>query len=78
MPVGGRVLIRSRVDWRVAVISRKNDDGITLSVASPKGRNYRIKRSPGTELTLDGAIPFLDSEYPEPWRDNFTQYDGRW
>jgi hypothetical protein len=35
IPLGGRLLIRSKKDWRVAVVSRIGEDKITISVASP-------------------------------------------
>lgn len=78
MPIGCRLLVRSRKDWRVAVVSRIADGQIVLSVASPKGRNYRLRR--GAELTLgfDGSIPYLIADAPEKWRDNFSPYDSRW
>ncbi|MBA2335279.1 MAG: hypothetical protein ACR2M8_13480 [Pyrinomonadaceae bacterium] len=78
MPLGGRLLIRSRTDWRVAVVSRIIEDRITLSVSSPKGRNYRLRRLPESEIFFDGTIPFLVFEADENWRENFAFYDSRW
>jgi len=78
LPIGGRLLIRSRLDWRVAVVSRKTDDGITLSVASPKGRNYRLRREPGHAVRLERGVPFLATNETEKWTDNFAVYDRRW
>ncbi|HEV8591198.1 MAG TPA: hypothetical protein VGQ55_03775 [Pyrinomonadaceae bacterium] len=78
MPVGCRLLVRSRTDWRVAVVARVVEGQIVLSVASPRGRNYRLRRDSGIELANDGPIPYLVSDYAEKWRDNFSRYDSRW
>lgn len=78
LPLGGRLLVRSRVDWRTAVVSRISDEGITISVSSPKGRNYRLRRDPEAEVVCNGEIPYLFNEYAEAWNENFTQYDARW
>lgn len=78
IPVGGRLLIRSKKDWRVAVVSRIGEEKITLSICSPSGRNYRLSRLPGAVIGLDGMIPVLQFDSPERWRDNFSTYDSRW
>ncbi|MDI1240687.1 MAG: hypothetical protein PSX80_02040 [bacterium] len=78
IPVGGRLLVRSKKDWRVAVVSRKTDEFISISIASPSGYNYRIRRTSDVQIFLDGLIPFLPREESEPWRENFTGYDVRW
>jgi hypothetical protein len=77
-PLGGRLLVRSKKDWRFAVISRKTDEFISLSIASPKGGNYRIKRAVDLAVAFDGLIPFLRADYADTWRDNFSGYDMRW
>lgn len=77
-PLGGRLLVRSKKDWRVAVVSRKTEEYISLSIASPTGYNYRIRRTAQDVLFFDGIIPFLPREESEPWRENFTGYDYRW
>lgn len=78
IPLGGRLLVRSKKDWRTAVVSRIGDDFITLSIASPTGYNYRIRRTADLEIGFDGLIPFLRMEDTESWRDNFSSYDSRW
>lgn len=78
MPLGGRLLLRSKKDWRVAVVSRIAEDKVTISVASPGGYCYRLRRPLDAELSLDGKIPFLIIESAEPWRENFSTYDSRW
>jgi len=78
MPLGGRLLIRSKKDWRVAVVSRICDGSITLSVASPKGGNYRLRREPDSAVSYDGRIAFLQCDTGDTWRENFSSYDLRW
>ena len=78
IPVGGRLLVRSKKNWRVAVVARKTEEFISISIASPSGYNYRIRRGVDEAIYLDGIIPFLPREGSEPWRDNFTGYDLRW
>lgn len=78
IPLGGRLLVRSRKDWRFAVVSRIAEDSITLSIASPTGYNYRTRRPAEAEIGFDGRIPFLIFEEAENWRENFTSYDLRW
>ncbi len=78
IPLGGRLLVRSRTDWRVAVVCRIAEDKITISVASPRGYCYRLRRPLDAPLSFDGRIPFLTVESAEPWRENFSAYDVRW
>jgi hypothetical protein len=78
LPLGGRLLVRSRKDWRVAVVCRIGEEKVVLSICSPTGRNYRLYRVFDSEVVMDGRIPFLKYEDAEPWRDNFTSYDLRW
>ena len=78
LPVGARLLVRSKKDWRVAVVSKFTDEKATLIVSSPMGRNYRLRRALDAILTLDGNIPLLQIETEGNWRDNFSNYDLRW
>lgn len=78
IPIGGRLLVRTKKDWRVAVVSRIGEEKITLSISSPSGRNYRLRRLPGAVIGFDGMIPVLKFETPENWRENFSVYDLRW
>ena len=71
-------MIRSRKDWRSAVISRIGEDTITLSIASPTGYTYRVRRNAAAEIGMDGRIAFLRDERTESWRENFSVYDTRW
>ena len=78
IPLGGRLLVRSKTDWRVAVVCRITEDKITISVASPKGYNYRLRRPLDAVVNFDGRIPYLIADSAEPWRENFSAYDLRW
>lgn len=78
LPIGARLLIRAKTEWRFAAISRKSEERITLSVASPKGRNYRIARPPESPLAGERGIQFLVSEFSEPWRENLSRIERRW
>lgn len=78
IPVGGRLLVRSKKDWRVAVVARKTEDVISISIASPSGYNYRIRRAANEAIYVEGQIPCLPREESEPWRENFSGYDVRW
>lgn len=78
LPVGSRLLVRSRVDWRFASVSRIADGRIVITVCSPTGRTYRLNREFDTAVAIDGSIPVLVNEGSEDWRDNFSRYDFRW
>lgn len=78
MPLGARLLVRSKTDWRAAVVVRFNDTKATLSVCSPSGRTYRLHRLLDAEIVFDGEIPILKIETVESWRENFSKYDFRW
>ena len=78
LSIGARLLVRSKKDWRMAVVSQFNEEKATLIVCSPNGRNYRLLRLLEMEIIFDGKIPILKSESEENWRENFTKYDGRW
>ncbi len=78
LPVGARLLIRSKTDWRAAVVARFYEEKATLIVCSPTGRTYRLHRLSEMEIVFDGKIPILKIDSEENWRDNFTKYDMRW
>jgi hypothetical protein len=78
LPVGARILIRSKTDWRGAVVSQFDAEKATLIVCSPTGRTYRLRRLLETEIFFDGKIPILKITTEENWRENFTKYDFRW
>jgi hypothetical protein len=76
--VGTRVIVRSRKDWRFAAIARVADEKVVLTVCSPSGHCYRLRRDPTTAVALEGTIPILVYDAEDTWRDNFTRYDLRW
>ena len=77
-PIGARLLVRSKKDWRTAVISKIIEETVTIIVSSPSGFSYRLRRNLQTEISFDGKIPLLKIETEENWRDNFAEYDLRW
>ncbi len=77
LQIGARLLIRSKKDWRSAVISKVIEETVTIIVASPSGYSYRLRRNLNTEIFFDGEMPILENSN-ENWRDNFTKYDFRW
>lgn len=78
LAVGSRLLVRSRVDWRFAAVSKIADERIVLTVCSPTGRTYRLRRDMDTQIVMEGSIPVLVYDAADHWRDNFTRYDHRW
>ena len=78
LPIGARLLVRSKKDWRCAVISKFDEEKATLIVCSPLGRTYRQRRLLDSEIVFDGKIPILKTEPEENWRENFSKYDWRW
>ena len=78
LAVGTRLLVRSRVDWRFAAVSRVSDDRIVLTVCSPTGRTYRLRREMDAQIEMEGTIPILPHDKAEDWRENFSRYDHRW
>jgi hypothetical protein len=78
LPVGSRLLVRSRQDWRFAAVSKVVDQRVVLTVCSPKGGTYRLRRDTETILVRDGILYVLPYDCEDNWRDNFTRYDVRW
>ena len=76
--VGSRLIVRSRTDWRFAAISKIADERIVLTVCSPSGRTYRLRRDLDTQVSLEGTIPVLIQDDLEDWRLNLCHYDVRW
>lgn len=78
LPIGARLLVRTKKDWRTAVVSQFYTEKATLIVCSPSGRTYRLRRLLEMEITFDGKIAILKCDSEENWRDNFSKYDSRW
>ncbi|MBX3282755.1 MAG: hypothetical protein KF756_09795 [Acidobacteria bacterium] len=78
LPVGSRIVVRSRVDWRHAAIARIGEDKVVLTVHSPTGYSYRLRRDLDAAVGFDGAIAVLVGDYADNWRENFSPLDSRW
>ncbi|MFN6963826.1 MAG: hypothetical protein ACK4S4_08675 [Pyrinomonadaceae bacterium] len=78
MPIGARLLVRSKKDWRAACVSRIVNETVVLSICSPSGHTYRLRRTVDAGVGLDGPIPFLITDSADGWRDNLSAYDRRW
>ena len=75
LPVGARLILRCRNDWRDATIVATSIEKVRLSVLAPSGRTYRVSRPPDSPLTFDGSIPILGEG---SWRAGLVRYDLRW
>lgn len=75
LPVGARLILRCRKDWRDATVMAVSLETITLSINAPSGRTYRVRRPAAALLSLDGTIPLLGEGC---WRAGFARYDQRW
>ena len=77
LPVGARLILRCRADWRTATVASFNDDAgrVVLNVASPNGHTYRVRRPADAALTHDGHLPILGEGQ---WRAGLARYDVRW
>ena len=75
LPLGSRLVLRSRKDWRTATVAAITPDKIKLSVASPSGHTYRMYRPHETPIVFDGSIPLLGEG---GWRVGLVRYDVRW
>ena len=78
LSVGARLLVRSRIDWRFAAVSKIVEEKVVLTVCSPTGRTYRLRRELDTAISMEGTIPVLIYDSQDTWRDNFGRYDHRW
>ncbi|MBD0326748.1 MAG: hypothetical protein ICV68_09965 [Pyrinomonadaceae bacterium] len=76
LPIGAHLILRCRKDWRYATVVAATLEAITLSVGSPKGRTYRVRRPPDALLSFEGEIPVLGEG--SCWRAGFARYDTRW
>jgi hypothetical protein len=75
LPVGARLVLRCRKDWRDATVAAVSSEAITISVGSASGHTYRVRRPPASLLFLDGSIPVLGEGC---WRSGRVRYDLRW
>jgi hypothetical protein len=75
LPVGARLILRCRADWRAATVAAFEPERVVLNVASPKGHAYRVRRPADSPLAFDGRIPVLGEGC---WRAGLARYDVRW
>jgi hypothetical protein len=78
LPLGARLILRCRKDWRTATVAAIAPDSITLTVCSPSGHTYRVRRPLDASLTFAGAIPLLGETPATDWRVQLARYDARW
>lgn len=78
LPIGSRLVVRSKVEWRFAAVSKISDERVVLTVCSPTGRTYRLWRDMDSEVFLEGTVPVLLYDEPDDWRENFGRFDRRW
>ena len=77
LPVGARLILRCRADWRTATVAsfEPDRDRVVLNVASPTGHTYRVRRPADAALAHDGHLPVLGEGQ---WRAGLARYDVRW
>ena len=75
LPVGARLVLRCRKDWRDSTVTAVSLEEVTLSVGAPSGRTYRVRRPSSTPLSLYGSVPVLGEGL---WRVGLVRYDARW
>jgi hypothetical protein len=77
LPVGARLILRCRADWRAATVAsfETHLGRVVLNVASPTGHTYRVRRPADAALSHDGHLPVLGEGR---WRAGLARYDVRW
>jgi 7-keto-8-aminopelargonate synthetase-like enzyme len=77
LPVGARLILRCRADWRAATVAAFDaaTARVVLNVASPTGHTYRVRRPADAPLAHDGHFPVLGEGQ---WRAGLARYDVRW
>jgi hypothetical protein len=79
LPIGSRLVLRCKKDWREAVVSQFDEDKAVLIIWSVSGKTYRVRRPAEAQIILDGKIPVLPVKCDEiEWRENLIKYDTRW
>lgn len=78
LPVGTRLLIRTKKDWRSAVISRVGETDVALRVCCSSGRTYWTKRASEMPVVREENIFRLETIADEDWRANFAKFEVRW
>ncbi|MBX3292246.1 MAG: hypothetical protein KF881_05050 [Acidobacteria bacterium] len=78
LPLGGRLLVRSKTEWRNAAISRISNERVSISVESKRGRTYKIFRHPETEVAKECSFYYVVCGESPDWKTNFLSPDRRW
>lgn len=78
LPLGARLILRCRKDWRMAAVAYVAPDCVMLAVCSPSGHTYRVRRPVDAPLTFEGHIPILGDCTRSCWRVGLARYDVRW
>jgi hypothetical protein len=78
LPLGARLVLRCRKDWRAAAVAARQPDGVTLTVCSPNGHTYRVRRPADAALAFHGHIPVLGDREHASWLSALARYDARW
>ena len=76
LPIGARLLLECRKDWRVASVAHTGTTHIALNVCAPSGRTYRLRRPADVAVMRDGGLLILGSA--TAWRMHLCRYDVRW
>jgi hypothetical protein len=78
LATGTRMLYRAKNEWRQAVISRDFGSKVELTIANPKGRNYRIRKAKDSQIFSIKNILVLMPDYPRLLSGPLAKYDNRW
>ena len=80
LPLGARLILRCRKDWRAAAVASVSTElgEVTLTVCSPTGHTYRVRRPAAAVLAFEGHIPILTDRAHTDWRIALARYDERW
>ncbi|MBC7798675.1 MAG: hypothetical protein H7Z37_17540 [Pyrinomonadaceae bacterium] len=78
LPIGARLVLRCRKDWREAVVSRIEKEKIALTVFSISGKTYRVRRPLDARIVVVNEIPVLSDCESLEWREHFVKADWRW
>ncbi|MDQ6787849.1 MAG: hypothetical protein M3033_13665 [Acidobacteriota bacterium] len=78
LPIGARLIVKCKKDWRGAVVSKMDEEKVILIVCSASGGTYRLRRPLETSINFDGKFSILHNGCEDNWRTGFVKYDTRW
>ncbi|MBX3298550.1 MAG: hypothetical protein KF736_03680 [Acidobacteria bacterium] len=76
--IGSRLMVRSQKNWRHGAISRIDGEQVVITVASPTGRSYRIRRQASSVLSVKDSIAYLPRSPEDQLHTEWCRYDARW